>query len=107
MSRWFWTLFGDDMPGRFRLLGAGVVAVVALMALGATLVYRTNTTNQFREQTKDNCKTVEALKSAILLVFQDGRQNLEARKGALTASEYARLDEYYKRQFARFAPKPC
>lgn len=100
-------LFGDDFAGRFKLLGAAVVAAIAVVALGFTLVYRINVSNQFREQTRSQCRQIEALKEAITAVLLDGRGNIVARKRQFSPAQYRYALRYYDRQLARFQRKEC
>lgn len=100
-------MFGANLAGRFKLLGAAVVAAIAVVALGVTLVYRINVSQRFREQTTEQCLQIEALKDAITAVLLDGRANVIARKAQLSPQEYQYALTYYQRQINRFQPKEC
>lgn len=95
------------MTGNRTLMVAAAAAIVSLVAMGAVLVQRVNVTQRFREQTAQTCRTTEALKSAIRLVFQDYLGELEKRRAQISASDYAAVREYYERQLKRFAASAC
>lgn len=88
-----------------RLILAAVAALTSVVALGFTLVYRINTTEQFRQQTADNCRQIENLKSAITAVLIDSKITSLAR--ATDPALKKAIENYYARQFARFAPNQC
>lgn len=100
-------LFGTDLAGRFKLLGSAVVAAVAVVALGVTLVYRINTADRFEETSRHQCRQIEALKEAITGVLRDGRARVEARRDDLSPAQYRTSLDYYDRQISRFRPKEC
>jgi uncharacterized protein YcfL len=107
MPRRILDLFGPDVAGRFKLLGAAVVAALALVALAVTLVYRINVTQQIRGQSVQQCRQIEALKDAISSVLRDGRANVVARHHKLSPAQYQYALSYYDRQLDRFRPKEC
>lgn len=105
MPRRILNLFGDTVAGRIKLLGSGIVASLAALALGFTLVYKTNSAEALREQTHDNCTQIENLKGAIRDVLEDGKVRALGNNGD-PAVEKA-IVEYYDRQLARFARDEC
>lgn len=98
-------LFGTTVAGRIKLLGAGVIASLAVLALGITLVYRANASDTLRRQTAINCRQVENLKQAISLVLLDARARALGRTSDPAVQKA--LEEYYDRQVARFSPDSC
>ncbi len=89
-----------------RLLIAAVIATLALASLGAVLIYRVTTGQQFREQSSQNCMAIEAIKGAITLVLNDSLTAVENRPD-LSAAQLVAVRAYYKKQLARFAPADC
>ena len=89
-----------------RLLIASAAALLSVIALGYTIVYRIDTTNQIREQTVINCRQVENVKVAITGVLVDAKIRALSVAPVDPAIRKA-LESYYGRQLARFAPDEC
>ena len=105
MPRRVLDLFGASVAGRIKLLGAGIVASLAMLALAFTLIYKTNSSEALRKQTYVNCTEIEKLKGAIREVLQDGKARALGNNGD-PAVEKA-IVQYYDRQLARFARADC
>lgn len=88
------------------LLLSGVAAALATVALGLTLVVRTNQSEQYRQQTAENCQALERLKGLIRGTFQDGRKRAETNP-ALDPGARAALLAYYDRQLHRYRAEDC
>lgn len=82
-------------------------AVLSLAAMGGTLVYRANVSDEFRQHTSEQCHAIESLKAAIRLVFQDNLTDIERRRTTIDPAQYRIARDYYQRQLARFAPAQC
>lgn len=90
------------------LLGAcAASALLSLIAMGATLVSRARSSDEFKAQTSQQCHAIEAVKSAIRLVFKDQLGSLERRRAQLDPAQYRIARDYYQRQLNRFAPTEC
>lgn len=93
--------------GIILLTACAVSATLALIAMGATLVYRTTLSNELKVQTARQCQALESVKSAIRLVFTDQLAALERRKATVDPSAYRIAHDYYQRQLDRFKPTTC
>ena len=88
------------------LLLAGVAAALASVALGLTLVVRTNQAEQYRRSSSDTCMSVERLKGRIRETFQDARDRV-ARRSEIDDAQRAAVLAYYDRELARYAANEC
>jgi hypothetical protein len=88
-----------------RLVIASAAALLSVIALGYTIVYRITTTNELRKQTAVNCRQIENLKSAITGVLADSKTTSLNRTSDPAIRKA--IERYYNRQFARFSPDPC
>lgn len=88
------------------LLVAGVAAALASVALGLTIIVRTNQGEEFRRQTSTNCQAVEKLKARIRDTFQDGKERAEHNL-ALDPVQRAAVLAYYDRELERYAADDC
>lgn len=93
--------------GMLLLALCAASAALAVAAMGATLVYRANVSNEFRRHTSEQCHALEAVKSAIRLVFQDNLTALERRRKTVDPAQYRIAHDYYQRQLERFNPTQC
>lgn len=93
--------------GIILLTASAVSALLALAAMGATLVYRASVSDEFRQHTREQCIAIESVKGAIRLVFQDNLTELERRRDTLDPSQYRIAHDYYLRQLERFSPTKC
>lgn len=89
------------------LAACAASAALSLIAMGATLIYRASVGDEIRRQTQAQCQALEAVKSAIRLVFKDNLVSLEQRRGMIDPSQYRIAHDYYVRQLERFKPESC
>jgi len=82
-------------------------ALLSLAAMGATLVYRARSSDEFKMQTTAQCKAIESVKAAIRLVFSDQLAEIERRRASLDETQYRIAHDYYQRQLDRFKPTTC
>lgn len=88
-----------------RLVIASAAALLSVIALGYTIVYRITTTNELRKQTAVNCRQIENLKGAIADSLIDSRDTSLGR--AADPAIRKAIEQYYERQLARFSPDQC
>lgn len=89
------------------LAAVAVSAALSLVAMGATLVSRAHSTEDFKQQTSSQCQAIESLKGAIRLVFQDNLEALQRRQAEIDPGQYRIARDYYLRQLQRFAKAQC
>ena len=90
-----------------RLLAvSAVLACLSLVALCLVLLIRTNQTQEFREQSAENCRQINVLKTALRETLADGeRASLNSVGGDIERRRI--IMEYYQRQRNRFADDTC
>lgn len=89
------------------LVACAASAALSLVAMGATLIYRASVGDEIRRQTHEQCQALEAVKSAIRLVFKDNLVALEQRRKTMDPSQYRIAHDYYVRQLERFKREQC
>ena len=90
-----------------RLLAiSAVFACLSLVALCLVLLIRTNQTQEFREQSAQNCRQINVLKASLRQTLDDGeRVGLERAGDDIERRRF--IMDYYKRQRERFADDQC
>ena len=93
--------------GTVLLAVCAASAALSLGAMGATLIYRARSSDEFKRQTVSQCKAIESVKSAIRLVFSDQLAAIQRRRGTIDDTQYRIAHDYYERQLERFKPTSC
>lgn len=93
--------------GILLLAAVAASAALSVAALGATLVYRAHISDEFKGHTRAQCQSIEAIKSAIRLVFQDNVDALQQRRTQMDPAQYRIAFDYYQRQLDRFKADAC
>src|SRR5262249_27751130 len=94
-------------PGarRTRLVLAATSAVLSLAAMVLVLALRTSSGQQFRDQTYQNCESIESVKTAFRLFVRD---ILKPPPGTtLTPTQMATIRRIETISNRRFQPKGC